>query len=98
MIGESPDVRYRVCLIVRTSGSSAACDTNRSTEAVNDSYGWWSSRSPARITANTSTGSSSSGGSRRCGTTGTWTGALRSGRSRSTSCHRAVRSIIPATS
>ena len=40
---------------------------NRSTEAVNDSYGWWTRRSPARIAAKTSTGSSSSGGMRRGG-------------------------------
>ena len=38
------------------------------------------------------------GGWRRAGTTGTCGGALRSGRSRSTSCQRAVRSSIPATS
>ena len=61
-MGESPDVRYSVCLIVRTSGSSAACAMNRSTDAVNDSYGWWTSRSPARICANRSTGSPSSCG------------------------------------
>ena len=69
-IGESPDVRYSVCLIVRTSGSSAACAMNRSTDAVNDSYGWWTSRSPARICANRSTGSSSSCGVSRGGMTG----------------------------
>ena len=37
-----------------TSGSSAACSMNRWTEPVNDSYGWWTSRSPARMAANTS--------------------------------------------
>ena len=71
-IGESPDVRYSVCLIVRTSGSSAAWEMNRSTEAVNDSYGWCRKMSPARIWANRSTGSSSSVGRRRSGTTGTY--------------------------
>ena len=38
-MGESPDVRYRVCLMVNTFGSSAAWVMKRSTEAVNDSYG-----------------------------------------------------------
>ena len=47
-IGESPDVRYSVCLIVRTSGSSAAWAMNRSTDAANESYGWWTRMSPAR--------------------------------------------------
>ena len=61
-IGESPEVRYSVCLIVRTSGSSAAWEMNFSTEAVNDSYGWCRKMSPARICANRSTGSSSSVG------------------------------------
>ena len=32
MIGLSADVRYRVCLIARTSGSRAACSTKASTE------------------------------------------------------------------
>ena len=66
-IGESPDVRYSVCLIVRTSGSSAAWVMNRSTDAANDSYGWWTRMSPARMAAKTSAGSSSSGGTRRGG-------------------------------
>ena len=64
-IGESPEVRYSVCLMVRTSGSSAACWMNRSTDAANDSYGWWTRMSAARTAANTSAGSSSSGGTRR---------------------------------
>ena len=53
-MGESPLVRYSVILMDRTSGSSAACSMNRWTDPVNDSYGWWTSRSPARMAANTS--------------------------------------------
>ena len=83
-MGESPDVRYSVILIVRTSGSSAAWVMKRSTEAAKDSYGWCTRMSPARTAAKTSAGSSSSGGTSRGGTTGVHGAALRSGRSRST--------------
>ena len=53
--------------MVSTSGSSAACSMKRCTEPANDSYGWWTSRSPARMAAKTSTSSSSSAGTRRGG-------------------------------
>ena len=33
----SPEVRYRVCLMASTCGSTAACRMNASTEAENDS-------------------------------------------------------------
>ncbi len=58
--GESSLVRYTVCLIASTSGSFTACSTKRSTEVVNESYGWWTRRSARRIAAKMSTGSSSS--------------------------------------
>ena len=61
---------------MRTSGSSAAWVMNRSTDAANDSYGWWTRMSPARIAAKTSAGSSSSGGRSRGGVTGVQGGAL----------------------
>ena len=57
-------------------GSSAAWVMNRSTDAANDSYGWWTRMSPARIAANMSAGSSSSGGRSRGGVTGVHGGAL----------------------
>ena len=72
--------------MVRTSGSSAAWAMNRSADEVKLSYGWWTSMSPARITANTSAGSSSSGGRSRAGVTGVHGASLRSGRSVATSC------------
>ena len=36
-IGESPDVRYRVCLIASTFGSAAACSMKRCTVVENES-------------------------------------------------------------
>lgn len=39
-IGESPEVRYSVCLIASTLGSAAACSMNRCTLVENESYGW----------------------------------------------------------
>ena len=36
-IGESPDVRYRVCLMASTCGSAAACSMKRCTVVANDS-------------------------------------------------------------
>ena len=36
-IGLSPPVRYSVCLIPSTAGSSAACATKASTEVANES-------------------------------------------------------------
>ena len=84
--------------MVRTSGSSAAWVMNRSTDAANDSYGWWTRMSPARIAAKTSAGSSSSGGMSRGGVTGDQGTGLRSGRSSSAIAHSPVRSSIPLTS
>ena len=48
----SPDVRYSVSLIASTLGSSAAASRKCSIDAVNESNGWWTSRSRSRITAN----------------------------------------------
>ena len=39
MPASSPPVRYSVCLIASTFGSRAACATNASTVAANESYG-----------------------------------------------------------
>ena len=39
-IGESPEVRYSVCLIARTFGSEAASSMKRCTLVENESYGW----------------------------------------------------------
>ena len=44
-IGDSPLVRYRVCLIASTRGSAAASSISRSTVVVNESYGWCTSTS-----------------------------------------------------
>ena len=52
-IGESPLVRYRVCLMASTRGSAAAATTSRSTVAVNESYGWCTSTSRSVSTENT---------------------------------------------
>ena len=52
-IGESPEVRYRVCLIARTWGSRAAWEMNAWTEVENESYGWWRRISPRAIEAKT---------------------------------------------
>ena len=96
-IGESPEVRYNVILMVSTSGSSAACAMNRSIDAPNDSYGWWTRMSPCRIAAKTSTASPSSCGVRRAGTTGVQGGSRSSGRSSVASCQKQVASRIPGT-
>src|SRR5882672_569047 len=53
MIGLAPLVRYRVCLMARTCGSSAA-RSMKSTTHPNDSYGRWTRTSCERITSNTS--------------------------------------------
>ena len=82
----------------RTSGSAAAREMNCCVEAAKLSYGWWTSRSPARIAAKMSTGSSSSGGMSRGGTTGAYGGSLRSGRSSPAICHRLVWSSMPPIS
>ena len=47
-IGESGDVRYIVCLMASTLGSSAASSTKRATVASNDSYGWCTRMSRCR--------------------------------------------------
>ena len=44
-IGESPEVRYSVCLMASTSGSPAACSRKACTEVEKESYGWCSSTS-----------------------------------------------------
>jgi len=38
-IGESPEVRYKVCLIASTCGSVAAASKNLTTDELNESYG-----------------------------------------------------------
>ncbi len=55
-IGESPLVRYSVCLIASTFGSAAACSRNAWTLVENESYGWCSRTSRSRIAAKTSLG------------------------------------------
>ncbi len=47
-MGESPEVRYSVCLIANTFGSAAACSMKRCTLVENESYGWCTSTSPSR--------------------------------------------------
>ena len=64
--GESALVRYTVCLIASTWGSSTACLTKRSTELLNESYGWWTRMSASRIAAKTSASAPSSPSSRGC--------------------------------
>ena len=83
MMGESPDVRYRVCLMASTWGSSAACSMNRCTLVANESYGWCNSTSRCLRAANRSAGLAVST-SARCGwVEGTKVGYLSSARSRS---------------
>ena len=60
MKGLSPEVRYRLCLMQRTFGSAAASSMNFSTEPSNDSYGWCTRMSPARMAAKMSASASSS--------------------------------------
>ena len=36
-MGESPEVRYKVCLMASTAGSAAACSMNRCTLVANES-------------------------------------------------------------
>ena len=59
-MGESPEVRYSVCLIASTCGSAAACSMNRCTLVENESYGWWTSTSPSRSVEKTLLGVSRS--------------------------------------
>ena len=62
-IAVSPDVRYSVILIASTWSSRAASSRNRSTDAPNESNGWWTSRSRSRMTSKMlALGSRSSGG------------------------------------
>ena len=92
MIGESPEVRYSVCLIASTFGSAAAWARNVWTDVENESYGWCSRMSPSRMAANTSVGLAlSTSASWRC-VAGTNRGKLRSARSRSAMRLRPVRS------
>ena len=49
--GDSSLVRYTVALIAITSGSRGGLRTNASNVAANESYGWWTSRSPRAISA-----------------------------------------------
>ena len=93
--GESSDVRYTVCLTASTSGSSTAWVTNRSTDAANDSYGWWTSRSPWRISENMSC-SSASAASTRGGVTGVHGSSRSPGWPGSPAiCHRSFMSSRP---
>ena len=90
-MGESPLVRYTVCLIARTLGSSTACSTNRSTLVRKSSYGWCTRMSPARIAAKMSRFSPSSG-RRRGRVRGSHAGSRSSGRSMVASDHNEVKS------
>ena len=36
-MGESPEVRYRVCLMASTAGSAADCSMKRCTDVANES-------------------------------------------------------------
>ena len=79
MIGLSRDVRYRVCLIARTSGSSAACSTKASTDAENDVVGVVHEHVAAPDGANTSAGRRPTARRRRV--IGAHGSSFRSGRS-----------------
>ena len=81
MIGESPEVRYSVCLIASTRGSAAACSMNRCTLVANDSYGWCTRTSPSRSVENTDLGVSPS--AKRGWVAGTNGRSFRLGRSMS---------------
>ena len=91
-MGESPDVRYRVCLIASTRGSAAACSMKACTDVLNESYGWCSSTSLARIAAKMSPCWERSVGARSGWVDGTNGGSFRSDRSRSASRNSPVRS------
>ena len=97
MIGESPEVRYSVCLIASTCGSSAACSMKRVTDVANESYGWCSSTSRCFSAANMSAGFAVST-SARCGwVDGRKAGYLSSARSRSASENSPRRSSGPGS-
>ena len=97
MIGESPDVRYSVCLIASTCGSAAACSMNRCTRVANESYGWCSrtSRRGSALKMSTGLGGLHLGevGVRR----GMKAGYFSSARSRSAMPCRPVRSSGPGS-
>ena len=50
-MGESPEVRYKVCLIASTCGSVAAASKKRTTDELKESYGWCSKISCLLIAA-----------------------------------------------
>jgi hypothetical protein len=58
-IGLSPEVRYSVILMASTFGSTRRLADELLDRVANESYGWWTSTSPSRITAKMSSGSSS---------------------------------------
>src|SRR6266850_1983019 len=91
MIGLAPLVRYSVCLMARTCGSSAA-RSMKSTTHPNDSYGKCTSTSCERITSNTSRPCAKGGATR--GTSGSSFSAGKSSRWRAM---RAVTSTGPGT-
>ena len=90
MMGLAPLVRYSVCLMARTCGSSAA-RSMKSTTHPNDSYGRWTSTSCERMTSNTSRPCAKGGATR--GTSGS---SLKAGNP-SSRCKvmSAIRSIGP---
>ena len=92
--GDSSLVRYTVDFSAITSGSCAHSFANDSKLAANESYGWWTMTSPARMTANCSSASTFASGGRATGTHGS---SLRSGRSSFVSSLASSRSMTPAT-
>ncbi len=96
-MGESPDVRYSVCLIARTSGSVAACSRNACTEVEKESYGWWSRTSLVRRAAKMSGADADSTSARSRWVPATNFGYFSSGRSRLWMRKRPVRSSGPGS-
>ncbi len=92
MIGESPDVRYSVCLIASTFGSAAAWARKCWTLVEKESYGWCRRMSRSRSTAKKSVGLALSTSASARGVRPAKRGNCRSGRSRSATTLRPVRS------
>ena len=92
---ESSLVRYTVVLIAIVSGSSAAASANASKLARNESYGWWTNRSPRLISSKMRCGVFAR--AQRGGIIGAHGSSFSSGRSSATSCQRSAWSRRPST-
>ena len=91
MTALSPPARYSVILIDCTLGSSAACEMNASTLVPKLSYGWCTISARWRMTSKIGRSVSFAAAIRPAVTDG-HASSFRSGRSRSSSCHRKLRS------